>query len=146
MKNIILDTKTNSANETINVAEDFIKSLDNKNVLLILSGELGSGKTHFTKGIFKGLNFHNYQEVTSPTFDLVNTFQLENLTVHHFDLYRLEKLNEEDVIWLNEIISEKSLCIIEWGDRFEFNLNKKTYLIKIEFLTENERQIKIFTN
>lgn len=146
MKSLLLKKISNSVSETITIAEQFITKLKDKNCILILSGDLGAGKTHFTKGIFKALNYTNYEDITSPTFDLVNTFNLSNLLVHHFDLYRIENLNTEDEVWLNEILSEDSLCIIEWGDKFTFNINKKIYYIKIEITKNNERKIKIFTN
>jgi tRNA threonylcarbamoyladenosine biosynthesis protein TsaE len=146
MSEIILQKNSNSVQETIIIAEEFLKSLSNLDCIFILSGDLGAGKTHFTKGIFKGLGFENYKDITSPTFDLVNTFNLDNIKVHHFDLYRIDKLSSEDEMWLYELLNEKSLCIIEWGDKFEFYINKKIYEIQINLKGENEREIKIFTN
>jgi tRNA threonylcarbamoyladenosine biosynthesis protein TsaE len=146
MKNLILEKKSNSVAETFSIAENFINSLENKDCLIILSGTLGAGKTHFTKGIFKAMGYKNYEDITSPTFDLVNTYNVPGLIIHHLDLYRLDKLDSEDWLWLEELLSENSLSVIEWGDKFTFNLNKKIYYIVIEILNENERQIKIFTN
>jgi tRNA threonylcarbamoyladenosine biosynthesis protein TsaE len=146
MKNQLIDKISNSQSETIEIAADFVSKLENKNCLILLSGNLGAGKTHFTKGIFKGIGFNEYLEITSPTFDLVNSFVVNNLTVHHFDLYRIDKLNNEDLLWLNELLNDESLCIIEWGDKFNFNLSKKIYRIYIDIINENERRIKIFTN
>lgn len=146
MKNLILEKNSKSLNETIEIASEFITGLENKNCILILSGNLGAGKTHFTKGIFKGVGYAKYLDITSPTFDLVNTFNIKNLIVHHFDLYRLDRLNQEDELWLYELLNENSLCVIEWGDKFNFQINKKIYEIEIEIKNEDERQIKIFTN
>jgi tRNA threonylcarbamoyladenosine biosynthesis protein TsaE len=146
MSALVLEKISKSLGETLDIASDFISSIGDRNCILILSGDLGAGKTHFTKGIFKGLGFQNYQEITSPTFDLVNTFKINNLITHHFDLYRIDKLNQDDKLWLQELLNEDSLCIIEWGDKFNFQLNKKIYSIKIEYINENERRIKIFTN
>jgi tRNA threonylcarbamoyladenosine biosynthesis protein TsaE len=146
MNNIISDFHTKSALQTIEIAENFIKNLDDKNCLIILSGDLGAGKTYFTKGLFKGLGYKNFNEITSPTFDLVNSYQVDKLLVHHFDLYRIDSLTQEDSLWLQEFLNEDSLCIIEWGDKFNYLVNKKKFLIKISFINENERQIKIFTN
>jgi tRNA threonylcarbamoyladenosine biosynthesis protein TsaE len=146
MKNLFSSKHTNSVSETIEYSCNFISNLEDKNCILILSGDLGAGKTHFTKGIFKGINYENYNDITSPTFDLVNTFKISDLIVHHFDLYRLDHLTKDDEMWLYELLNENSLCIIEWGDKFNFNLNKKIYIIEIKVLKENEREIKIFTN
>jgi len=146
MTNLILEKNSKSLEETLHIATDFISNLDDKNCILILSGNLGAGKTYFTKGIFKGVGYEKFYDITSPTFDLVNTFNIKDLTIHHFDLYRLDKLNHEDELWLYELLNEVSLCIIEWGDKFNFHINKKIYQIVIEIINENERQIKIFTN
>jgi tRNA threonylcarbamoyladenosine biosynthesis protein TsaE len=146
MKTLILEKISRNPEDTFKIAEEFINSLEDKNCILILSGELGAGKTHFTKGIFKSFNFEKYNEITSPTFDLVNTYNLNNFLIHHFDLYRIDKLNSDDEQWLYELLNDVSLCIIEWGNKFEFHINKKIYEIEIIYLKENERQIKIFTN
>jgi len=146
MKNLILDRKSSNPLDTIKIAEEFIDNILDKNCILILSGELGAGKTYFTKGIFKALNFEKYNDITSPTFDLVNTFTFNGLLVHHFDLYRIEKLTSDDEEWLYELLNDKSLCIIEWGNKFDFRIDKKIYKIEIIFENENERQIKISTN
>jgi tRNA threonylcarbamoyladenosine biosynthesis protein TsaE len=146
MKNLILEKNSKSIEDTIKIASDFISSLENKNCIIILSGNLGAGKTHFTKGIFKGVDYENFNQVTSPTFDLVNSFKIDNLVLHHFDLYRIDKLNIEDELWLNELLNENSLCIIEWGDKFNLKINKKIYQVIIEIKGEYERNIKIFAN
>jgi tRNA threonylcarbamoyladenosine biosynthesis protein TsaE len=146
MKSLILEKNSKNPEETLQIAEEFINSLDDKNCIIVLSGELGAGKTHFTKGIFKSFNFENYNQVTSPTFDLVNTYKIDNIIIHHFDLYRIDKLNSDDTQWLYELLNDNSLCIIEWGNKFDFQINKKLYEIEIIFLGENERHIKIFTN
>lgn len=146
MSNLILEKITKSTDETISIASEFIQSIKDKNCILILTGDLGAGKTYFTKGIFKGIGYETFNEITSPTFDLVNTFNVKSIIVHHFDLYRLDKLNQDDKMWLYELLNEDSLCIVEWGDKFNFQINKKIYSIKIEYINENERRIKIFTN
>ncbi len=132
--------------ETISVAEKFIKDLESKNIIIFLNGSLGAGKTHFTKGIFKGLNFVDYIQITSPTFDIVNTYKEDNLKINHLDLYRLDILSKEDEIWLNEIINEDCLTIIEWGNKFEFKTLKKSYYVNIFIESENERRIEISSN
>ena len=137
---------SHSVEETISIAENFIKNLENKNVIIFLNGDLGAGKTHFTKGLFKALDFQDYLQITSPTFDIVNIYQTKNQKISHLDLYRLDVLNPEDEIWLNEIIDDNSLSIIEWGNKFEFKTNKKTYFVNIFIENENERRIEISSN
>lgn len=135
-----------SIEETFKIAEDFIKNLDNKNCLIFLNGELGAGKTHFTKGLFKGLGFENYLEINSPTFDIVNSYNINSLKINHLDLYRLDKINTEDELWLQDIISEDGLSIIEWGNKFLFNTNKDCYFVNIFIKDGDARQIEISNN
>ena len=112
-----------SVDETYKIAEDLIKSLENKKTNIFINGELGAGKTHFVKGIFKALGFE--KSPTSPTYDLVINYEINDLKVNHLDLYRIETLNLEDEIWINQILEEEALNIIEWGNKFNFdNLEK----------------------
>lgn len=136
---------SSSKEETLIIAQNFIKNLSNKKVNIFLSGDLGAGKTQFVKGIFKGLGFE--KNPTSPTYDLVLTYQFDNLIVNHLDLYRIEVLDFEDAIWINQILGQDSLNIIEWGNKFEFeNLIKPEYIINISIIGENERKIEISHN
>jgi tRNA threonylcarbamoyladenosine biosynthesis protein TsaE len=132
--------------QTIEIASNFIKNLENKNCLIFLNGHLGAGKTHFTKGIFKGLGFDNYTEINSPTFEIVNVYQIPTLKINHLDLYRIENLDSEDELWLNDVISENGLSIIEWGNKFEFRTTKKCYFVNIFIKDGNERRIEISSN
>jgi len=136
---------SSSKDETKQIAEEFIQSLKDRNVNIFLSGELGAGKTEFVKGLFRGLGIN--KNPTSPTYDLVLSYQIDNLLVNHMDLYRLEFLNYEDAIWINQILGQESLNIIEWGNKFDFeNLIKPEFIINISILGENERKIKISHN
>jgi tRNA threonylcarbamoyladenosine biosynthesis protein TsaE len=81
--------------------------------LVLLSGEMGAGKTAFTQGLGRGLGVH--ERITSPTFTIAHQYE-GRLTVHHLDVYRLEHLNEALDVGLAEILDEGSLVVIEWGD------------------------------
>lgn len=141
-KEILIST---SADETIEIASKFIANLKNKRVNIFLNGDLGAGKTHFVKGIFKGIGLH--QNPTSPTYDLVLSYEFGELQINHLDLYRIETLNLEDEIWLNQILEQESLNIIEWGNKFNFeNLIKPQFQISILVIGENERKIEIYSN
>ena len=132
---------SNSENETIELGKKIAKNLK-KGDIIILSGDLGSGKTKLTEGI---LSFFNLQdEISSPTFTIVNEYITEKLNIYHFDLYRLNDIDEFEAIGGEEYF-EKGVCIIEWGEMIEEILPQD--YIKIEFSRnledENKRNIKI---
>lgn len=107
----------NSPEETFAVGERLGRELRSGDVVL-LSGGLGAGKTLLTKGILKALDYDT-DEVTSPSFTLVNLYQSAKCDVYHIDLWRLDdNANAAEVVGLNEIL-EKEGCvtIIEWPDR-----------------------------
>ena len=132
-----------NVDSTIEIASEFIKNITDLNVNIFLNGDLGAGKTQFTKGIFKGLGFENYLEINSPTFDIVSTYNQNNFQINHLDLYRIDYINIEDELWLDDVVNKSGLNIIEWGNKFEFKTNKKNYFVNI-FITENdERKIEI---
>jgi tRNA threonylcarbamoyladenosine biosynthesis protein TsaE len=81
--------------------------------LVLLSGEMGAGKTALTQGLGRGLGVT--ERITSPTFTIAHQYA-GRLTVHHLDVYRLEHLNEALDVGLSEILDEGALVVIEWGD------------------------------
>ena len=117
-----------SENDTINFAKQFAKTL-NKTDIIVLNGELGSGKTKFTQGILEYFNLG--EEISSPTFTLVNEYKNEKITIYHFDVYRLN--NAEDFYDIGgEEYFGCGLCIIEWGKIIEPILPKNTIFINFE--------------
>ena len=125
MSNFIFTSQ--SENDT----KQFAKNLANKlkiGDVVVLSGELGSGKTKFTEGI---LEFFNLQdEISSPTFTIVNEYETPKCPIYHFDVYRLTDEDEFLAIGGEEYF-EKGICIIEWGERIEEVL--PPHYIKITF-------------
>ncbi len=113
--------------DTINFAKNFAKNLKIGDII-ILSGELGSGKTKFVQGILEYFNLEN--EISSPTFTIVNEYISNNINIYHFDVYRLEDSEEFFAIGGEEYFS-KGICLIEWGEIIE-NILPKPY-IKIKF-------------
>ena len=81
--------------------------------LVLLSGEMGAGKTALTQGLGRGLGVTD--RITSPTFTIAHEYA-GRLTVHHLDVYRLEHLNEALDVGLSEILDDGSVVVIEWGD------------------------------
>ena len=82
--------------------------------LIVLAGQMGAGKTAFAQGFARALGVH--EPVTSPTYTLVHTYQTGSLTLHHADLYRLDHTAEVDDLALAELLDERSVMLVEWGD------------------------------
>ena len=104
-----------SEEDTINFASQFASKLQLGNII-ILSGDLGAGKTKFTQGILKYFNLEN--EISSPTFTIVNEYTDSTIPIYHFDVYRLADIEEFYAIGGEEYFS-KGICIIEWGELLE---------------------------
>ena len=107
----------NTPEQTFDLGEKFSRDLRGGDVIL-LAGELGAGKTLFAKGILHGLGY-DADEVTSPSFTLVNLYKTNGLDVYHIDLWRLDAMsNASDAVGLDEILEDpKAVAIIEWSDR-----------------------------
>jgi len=137
----MLELITNSEEETIELAKKVAKQLD-KNSIIVLTGDLGSGKTKFTEGILTYYGLEN--EISSPTFTLVNEYNTKSFNIYHFDVYRLADEDEFFTIGGEEYF-EKGACIIEWGEMIERILPKN--YIKFSFSKDeeidNKRNIKI---
>jgi tRNA threonylcarbamoyladenosine biosynthesis protein TsaE len=105
-----------SPEETFALGEQIGSELAGGEILL-LNGGLGAGKTLFTKGVTNAFGF-DVDEVTSPTFTLVNIYPTQRLRVYHIDLWRLEKQDAAAAVGLDEILDEETnIVIIEWPDR-----------------------------
>ncbi len=130
---------SNSEQDTINFAKDFAKTLK-KGDIVVLTGELGCGKTKFTQGVLSYFGLEN--EISSPTFTIVNEHHKENISIFHFDVYRLEDIDEFYAMGGEEYF-EKGICIIEWGEQIEEILPKGYTKITFSKLDENKRELKI---
>jgi len=87
-------------------------------VLVLLSGELGAGKTTLAKGIISGLGAAREEDVTSPTFTLVHSFRVAGgWKVHHVDLYRVSDRHSLETLGLEDILDEPAIVLVEWPDR-----------------------------
>ena len=115
-------------NDTKDFAKKFAKLL-NKNDVVVLTGELGSGKTKFVEGFLSNFGLEN--EISSPTFTIVNEYKNVNTTIYHFDVYRLEDSSEFHEIGGEEYF-EKGICLIEWGELIEDALPKNYIHITFE--------------
>lgn len=107
---------------------------------IALCGDLGMGKTHLAQGIGKG--FGIVEELTSPTFALMNAYEIDGVYLYHFDLYRLESEEELENIGFYEF-SEGQKAIVEWADKFEEALPEETLWVTIETAGEEIRKLTL---
>ena len=133
--------KTNSADQTIEFAQKFASIL-NKGAVLLLHGDLGAGKTHFVKGLAKGLGSN--MMVTSPTFTLLNIYDDGKMPLYHFDMYRLGGKEEAVEMGFNEYFDVDSLdgiVVVEWPEQVEGLITCPHINVEITKIDENTRAI-----
>jgi len=111
-------------------------------VIVLLSGELGSGKTTLTKGFISGLGAAREEEVTSPTFTLVHEFH-NHCKVYHVDLYRVEGFRELESLALEDALSGRAIIIVEWSERFSLRTDWPRVEIRLEHAGGDSRRIEI---
>ncbi len=129
---------TANEEETKNLAKNLSEKLTGGEVIL-LNGELGAGKTTFTKGLAAGLG--STKTVVSPTFTIMHEYTDGRLPVYHFDMYRITDEDELYELGLEEYLYEKGVSVIEWN---KFNkLPNKVVTVNITSLGEDKREIEI---
>ncbi|MDX1679755.1 MAG: tRNA (adenosine(37)-N6)-threonylcarbamoyltransferase complex ATPase subunit type 1 TsaE [Akkermansiaceae bacterium] len=111
--------------------------------VFILSGDLGAGKTHWTKGLVAGLG--SPASVTSPTFGLVHEYTGGSLPVFHFDFYRLESAEELITIGWDDYLEREGVTVIEWGERFAELIPAGATWVRIRTLEDGSREIELTT-
>lgn len=132
---------THSSEETIREGREIGARLKAP-VLILLSGDLGAGKTTLTKGIAAGLGAAREDDVTSPTFTLVHKYE-GGTRVYHVDLYRIEDLHDLETLGLEDIFSEQAVIIVEWPDRLKLRMDWPIVRIQLEHVAEDVRRISI---
>jgi tRNA threonylcarbamoyladenosine biosynthesis protein TsaE len=130
---------THSAEETIAWGRELAKRLQPP-VLVLLSGELGSGKTTLTKGIVAGLNAATEDEVTSPTFTLIHEYG-RGKRVFHGDLYRVENFHDFETLGLEDIFATPAIVILEWSENFPLKTPWPQVRLRLEHLGGGSRKI-----
>ena len=125
---------SHSENETKLIGKKFAEKLK-KGDVIVLTGELGSGKTKFTEGVLEYFGLEN--DISSPTFNIVNEYISKNINIYHFDVYRLEDEDEFYAIGGEEYF-DKGICLIEWGEMIESVLPKKYIHITFNRNYEND--------
>jgi len=128
--------------ETIALGQAIGKQLQGGEVIA-LAGTLGTGKTHFIKGLALGLDVEDVDVVTSPTFTLINEYE-GRLPLYHADAYRLEKADQLAALGFDEMCSGLGVVVVEWADRVRSLMDDyKPINIYLEHRGENERALRI---
>ena len=125
---------SNSEEQTIEFAFEYAKTLK-KGDIVRLDGDLGAGKTAFTKGVAK---YFGYVGVTSPTYAYLNVYAD---IIYHYDFYRLSSGEEATLLGLTDYFYEDKICILEWAENVEDVLPENVKTIRIEKIAENARRI-----
>jgi tRNA threonylcarbamoyladenosine biosynthesis protein TsaE len=132
---------TNSAEETMLIAEKLAKGLKPGDIIA-LSGDMGSGKTTFTKGIGKGLGVKDSKRINSPTFVLIKEYS-GKIPLYHLDLYRLDTLKEIENLAVEEYIYGTGVTVIEWAEKIKCLLPEKRILVKFKVKGGTKREVVI---
>jgi tRNA threonylcarbamoyladenosine biosynthesis protein TsaE len=150
---------THSAEETTQWGREFAKRLTAP-VLVLLSGDLGTGKTTLTKGIVAGLGAATEDEVTSPTFTLVHIYGVKSPAasrnasaaqpnppkVYHADLYRIESFHDFETLGLEDLFDSPSIAIFEWSERFPLKSPWPQIRLRLEHAGGDSRRISLSKN
>ncbi len=140
--NFPLNIVVNSEEETINLAKNFAALL-NAGDIVLLNGDLGTGKTFFVKNICAIFGIEN---VSSPSFTLVNEYK-NGKKIFHLDFYRIKKVEELYDIGIDEYLGDnEAIVFIEWSDLYKEVVPKHRYKINLKYVNNSSREISILKN
>jgi tRNA threonylcarbamoyladenosine biosynthesis protein TsaE len=134
--------QTHSAEETTDLGRRLASALTPGSIVL-LRGDLGAGKTTMVKGIAEGFQAAKADDVTSPTFTLIHEYRGPAVTLYHIDLYRIDTQRELDTLALDDLMSTKSILLIEWGEKFAMFAKERDAEIAIEHRGADDRVITV---
>ena len=126
--------------QTIAKVVDVVKTHLNSHPVVLMQGDLGTGKTSFSKALLKNMGYT--EEVSSPSFNIVNTYTFDGQTVYHFDLYRIKHLEELEEIGFMDYLDSNHVCLIEWPELISPFLDMPHIQIQLEH-AENGRQYTV---
>lgn len=132
-----------SKEDTLKIARGFAETL-NVGDIVLLDGDLGAGKTVFVKGVTEHFS-HGKTIAISPTFMIVNVYESDP-EIYHFDLYRIESVDELDAIGAEEYLYGNGISFVEWPERAGEYFPSSSKKIEIKKISENERLIRIDDN
>lgn len=128
--------RTHTVEQTIALGRALGEVVD-EGACIVLCGDLGAGKTQFTKGVAAGLGGDDV--VTSPTFTIVAEYLTGRLPLFHFDLYRLDDPSDLVDIGYDDLLDAGGVCVIEWGDRFPGMLPEEHLMVSFSLVDGQER-------
>jgi len=141
-QNLLQEVVTQSAEETIAFGRTLAELLAPPK-LVLLRGDLGAGKTTLVKGIAAAFEAADEEDVTSPTFTLIHEYRGPRANLYHIDLYRIDTQRELDTLALDDLRSENSILLIEWGGKFPQLVRERNVEIALERAGESARRIAI---
>ncbi len=133
---------TRSPEETIALGRKLAAELKPPK-LVVLTGDLGAGKTTLIKGIAEGFHAAKQADVTSPTFTLIHEYRGKDASLFHIDLYRVDTPRELETLGLDDLMDDRAVLLIEWGEKFPRFQQERNAEIRIERLGENDRKIVV---
>jgi L-threonylcarbamoyladenylate synthase len=149
---LIEERECKTPDETIAFGKEIAeKYIDDNSVVFALSGELGAGKTQFSKGVGEYLGVEEI--VNSPTYTIINEYEYKDKVLAHMDTWRVTDTNEFNRSGLEEHLQKGNIIVIEWADKFFDNIvklgkeyNAKVIKIKFEYISLEERKISVYEN
>jgi tRNA threonylcarbamoyladenosine biosynthesis protein TsaE len=136
---------THSPEETIALGRELARELKPPK-LVVLTGDLGAGKTTLIKGIAEGFGAAKQEDVTSPTFTLIHEYRGKSANLFHIDLYRVDTPRQLETLGLDDLKDDRSVILMEWGEKFERFQRERDVEIRIERVGENERKVFLATD
>tara|TARA_X000001036_G_C20601594_1_gene775155 strand:+ start:301 stop:753 length:453 start_codon:yes stop_codon:yes gene_type:complete len=128
--------------KTQDIAKKVAKSIDGTSLALCLNGDLGSGKTTFTRHLIRYLQKNKFNnEIPSPTFTLLQIYDYQLGQIYHYDFYRLDKIEELFELNFSESL-RNNICIIEWANKFKKALPANRIEINFEIISDNSRNLE----
>jgi tRNA threonylcarbamoyladenosine biosynthesis protein TsaE len=141
-RDLLREVTTNSPEETIAFGRSLAELLAPPK-LVLLRGDLGTGKTTLVKGIAAAFEAASEEDVTSPTFTLIHEYRGPRANLYHIDLYRIDTHRELDTLALDDLRAEDSILLIEWGEKFPRFARERDVEISLKRDGESRRRIRV---